>query len=364
MRMVFTLSSTILAALLGVTAARAAPLEFPTDWKAGTAMRFRVEWRREVVPATATPSSGTDDVLNGEVAIRVEAAPDESLHLSWTPEVADDWRPHIAPNANSAQGLPSPDTTAAAGSLLWRHLHVLTQELILTPDPQGVTVTMANADAVQDLQRDEIHKVAKLLGLDVQCTATSTDVLCARVATAEVAAQWVVRESAPLFRCVGLKLDGAAPTRWNTTAEIEGIDSTREHVAEVLHFDSSAAELYVRLIETLDGESLAQAIDHYAEQITPEAFARMRALVLETHYSFETDCRMDRASGWPIEVIHVNRVRSPWGETSERSHYVRVHQGKKFEHRRTQAGRREPDILISSASDLWSLCRRSLTTCA
>jgi hypothetical protein len=306
----------VVAMLFFVPAVCAEIITLPTDWPADASADYRVEWQRRNDPGSSLAAATPDDALRGEVAIQVAGASAESLDLIWRPDVGNRWRPDIASSAD----------VQAAGSLLWRHLHSLPQELTLSAHPRGAVLRLDNAEVLRSQMRDEIHQTLSRLEMDMQCTPEATDVLCARVATAEAAAQFITQVSAPFFNCVGLQLDSDKPRRWRTPFQMQGIESAQDFTAEVLDFDPDAAELRLRLLETRDTSALVKAIDGYAGQMDPEAFAELRRNLLETRYSFETECRIERKTGWPIEVIYTARITSPMGGGSERSHYLRSDQ--------------------------------------
>jgi hypothetical protein len=306
------LSSMLLLCL--PAAAAAVTIVLPDDWSEGASARYRVEWKRRSDPGPVVAVSSADDALVGEVDVQVAAASTASLRMHWRPDIGEAWRPQMDGSAD----------TAAAGTLLWRHPHALAQRLTLVPQPQGAALHVDNADTLQAQMRDEIHRVLAELDMDLRCTAGSTDVLCARVASPEAAAQWAIQASAPFFNCVGLEVDSGQPRNWSVPFDIQGMAGNREFTAEVLEFDANATELRIRLTETRDTSALARTIDDYEDRMDPAAFAELRRSLLDIRYRHETECRMQRSSGWPIEVRHSIHVTSPMGGGSEHAHYLRI----------------------------------------
>jgi hypothetical protein len=301
--------------------ARAERFILPVDWSEGESVRYQAEWQRRSDPGTALAAVMADESLVGDVEIRVISAKPGLLRLNWQPVFERKWRPDIV----------KPNEIAVAGTILWRHLRTLQQDLALTPHPLGATLQLENAVALQIETREGIHRVLSQLGIDMRCTTESADVLCARVASADVAASWTLQASAPFFNCVGLEVDSEKPMRWripfqmDTDLQAEPIESAKEFSVEALNFDPDAAELHIRLLETRDITGLLKLVDRYAGRMDPQEFAEMRDGVVGDRYSYETDCRMDRKTGWPIEVSYTIRLESRMGGGSERLHYLRKH---------------------------------------
>lgn len=306
--------------LLVLPTARAEHIALPTHWAEDVSARYQAEWQRQSDPGSPLAATMANEAYAGAVEIRVTSATPEWLRLNWRPIPGKQWRPEIKKSTDFA----------VAGTILWRHLRTLQQALVLTPDAQGAMLQLENAEVLRNEARDEIHRVLSQLDIDIRCAPESTDVLCARVANAEIAASWTLQASAPFFNCVGLVVDSKQPTHWrvpfqiDTSLQAEPIESAKEFTAEVLNFDPNATELHIRLLETRDDAALLKLVDRYAGQMDPKDFAQMRAGVTANRYHYQTDCRMDRKTGWPIEVTYTIGLSSVQGGGSEKVHYLRT----------------------------------------
>ena len=294
-------------------AADASTVVLPADWPLAASARYRVEWRRDSDPGSALAQQSANDLVRGEVDLSVSAVTAEHIEVQWRPELEEGWK--IASDASDMLG---------AATHLWRHLRTLPLTYGLVNTPDGPFAELRNAAALQPVLRDEVNRVLAQLEQDWTCTAESTDALCARVGSADAIAQSLALVAMPFFNCVGMHIDPAQPAHWRAPYTVAGIEYQSDIVAEVRDFDAAADDVRIHIVETRDGAALLDGIERMADQMDAATLTALRKHFAQVRIRFETGCRMDRATGWPISVHYEAHMDSPAGGGSERVQFERI----------------------------------------
>jgi hypothetical protein len=299
--------------LLMTGATNAGSVVLPVDWPLAASARYRVEWRRDSDPGSALAQQSANDLLRGEVELSVSAVAADHTEVQWRPLLEDGWK--IAFDASDM---------LVAGTHLWRHLHALPLTYGLVNTPDGTFAELRNAASLQPVLRDEVNRVLAQLEQDWTCTADATDALCARVGSADAVAQSLALVAMPFFNCVGMQIDPTQPTRWRAPYTAGGVEYQSDFVAEVREFDATADNVHIHIVETRDGAALLDGIERMADQMDAATLTALRENFAQVRIRFETECRMDRATGWPISVRYEALMDSPAGGGSERVQFERI----------------------------------------
>jgi hypothetical protein len=259
------------------------------DWQVGSEYRYRATWQREI---TRWELPGRELIAiehTGEVQVRVVRRSGAGYELRWEPTLA----PGSADPAPVARG-----DVQAGGYELWRYGLSLALDLALDPSSQDRRVTLVNGGRVEAaLTRRRNELLRGLLGGAVGAGPEDT-----QRDTPPVNATAVVPYVAPLFYCSQLDLNVAEPERWSEAIPFPGTSDTVsiEYRREVVDFDPRSPRVRVKTVTQPDAARWDEILRReVARRKLPETVAEALGQSL---LRFETDCTVDRRSGWPVTI--------------------------------------------------------------
>lgn len=288
------------SALAAAPAGKAARVQLPVDWTAGSQHRYRAVWTRAIdvwrAPGSPPPSMNTEQ--RGEVAIRVMGKSKEGYLLRWEPTLSTSYPPRAKGDVD------------AAGAELWRLGLSLPLDLSLDPRSPG-TPTVRNSREVHEKMAGQMQAFMRELPgqTDLDCQGgDASSFACQTIGTEAANAAAVLRSAGPFFRCTGLDLDVRRAESWSEPhpspeiGEAISIESRREVVA----YDAKSPRVRVRTWSQPNAAQLQAWVKAKASAM-PEHKEMLDKILAELSFRFETDCTMDRRTGWP-EVVEFKMI--------------------------------------------------------
>jgi hypothetical protein len=286
------------ACLCSIAAAASPPparVELPMDWNVGGQQRYRATWTRalEAWRAPGSPPPSMNAQVRGTVAIRVLERSKAGYVLRWEPVLAGAAPPRARGDVDAA----------AAGA--WRLGLSLPLELVVDferpADPllrNGGEVRETLARHVQEFLR-ELPGQADLDCLDRDAGSAACQVVGSEAATSSM----VLRSVAPFFRCTGLELSPGAPETWSVPHPNPQIGAavSIENRREVMGYAPASPRIRVKATTEANAAQLQAWINRQVAAM-PGGNDLLQKVVAELSVRFETDCTMDRRTGWPMTI--------------------------------------------------------------
>lgn len=279
-----------LALLTSATAASA--LTLPMDWREGTQVEYAVLWSRQSRVAAEVP--GLKGEQRAQVRIRVVKQTPATHLLHWQPTLETaTLKPDAAPED--------------PGVAIWRLPLGLGLELKLTADRDGELVSLNNRGAVAAQAADGVRALAAKAGVTLDCGKAADpaqeNLLCKLIGSPQRLGEWVLRPVSPFFACSGLELPEQARSEWTENHPDPRIgDAIRIHyVRELPGFVPGKPTVQIRTRAEPDPKQLETWL---ADKLGPNAgpdHPGVQALS-GLRFRIETDCTMDRATGWPLRL--------------------------------------------------------------
>jgi hypothetical protein len=281
-----------------IAAAPAKPerVQLPTDWAVGSEQRYRAVWTRAIDvwrgPGSPPPAMNTGQ--RGQIAVRVIGKAKGAYLVRWEPAISTTYPAR-------AKG-----DVEAAGLELWRLSLALPLDLSVDPRSAAEPV-VRNAREVHARMDGQMQAfVRELPGqatLDCQ-GADSTSFACQLVGDEAASSAMVLRSASPLFRCTGLDVEVSKTETWtepHPSPEI-GEAITIENRQEVVAYDARSPQLRVKTTTQPNPAQLQAWIKGKVAAMPGGDKSMVEKIVAEMSFRFETDCTMDRRSGWPEEI--------------------------------------------------------------
>jgi hypothetical protein len=284
------------SALAAAPAGTAGRVKLPADWTVGSQHRYRAIWSRSIdvwrAPGSPPPSMNTEQ--RGEIAIRVTGKSKEGYLLRWEPTISTSYPPRAKGDVD------------AAGAELWRLGLSLPLDLTVDPVSPGLPV-VRNAREVHERVVAQMQAfVRELPGqAALDCAgADASSFACQTIGTESANIQMVLRSTAPLFRCAGLDLDVRNAESWSETHPSPEIGAavSIENRREVVGYEARSPHVRVKTTSQPNAAQLQAWIKGKVASMPESDKGIMEKVFAQMSFRFETDCTMDRRSGWPVSV--------------------------------------------------------------
>lgn len=280
----------LLGSLCGPPLAHATSL--PMDWAEGSSVEYSAWWARNSRVAAQVP--GLKGEQRGQVRISVIKRTPATHLLHWKP-VLDGGT--LAPD----QPLEEP------GVAIWRLPLALGLELKLSADGSSELVALNNRAAVAAQAADGVRALTEKAGLTLDCgkqtDPASENILCRLISSPQRIGEWVLRPVSPFFACTGLTLPEQARSEWLENHPDPRIgDAIRiRYVRELPGFVPGKPTVQIRTVAEPDAQQLEAWMREKLGGV-PGLDNPVLESVSGLRFRIETDCTMDRASGWPLRI--------------------------------------------------------------
>jgi hypothetical protein len=271
-------------------------LTLPTDWSVGSRHRYRATWKREF-GLPSSPNARLDQSLNGEIAGEVAVSVVEKTAAGYVLR----WEPTLAPAP--APRIAAGDMATAAAAL-WRYELTLPLELTLDLQDPSAPLGLRNVAAVQSQMMGEFQRLAKDLGLGIDCRGPDAgSYACKALGSAEGASGFASQHVGPLFNCAGLELDTREPMAWTQAHPNPAIGDTVpiDYRREAVAFDPRSPEVRALTVWQPNPEKWSAWIKRELAKIAG-ATPQLKEQLGRMAFRMETDCTMNRLTGWPALI--------------------------------------------------------------
>ena len=318
MKALLRVAACAVAGLAASPAGKGDRVKLPVDWTAGSQHRYRAVWTRAIdvwkAPGSPPPSMNTEQ--RGEVVIRVAEKSKEGYLVRWEPTLSTAYPPRARGDVD------------AAGAELWRLGLTLPLDLSLDPRSPAQPVVRNIREVHEKVAAQMRAFMGELPGqAELDCRgADASSFACRSIGDESATGAMVLRAASPFFRCTGLDVDTRNAESWSEPhpspeiGKAVSIESRREVVA----YDPKSPTIRVKTSSQPNAPQLQAWIKGKVAAMPEADKGVLEKIVSEMSFRFETDCTMDRRTGWPVSIEFKTIGGSAMYQGSETVFFERV----------------------------------------